>query len=218
MPAHEPVAVGEPAHLAGGRIGLVGDLPDDLLDDVLDRHDADDAAVLVDDDRHRGALALQVGEQVVQRLGLGHDQRVVDDRLDRRVRPLLHQLAGELVSVHEAADAVAVFVLGDEQARVAAETHSAQRGLDVLGDVDRDDRRDRRHHLARLLLVQVEDAREHPRLARVDLPARLGLGDQALELIGGAAAALDAHVDAEQPQHPVGDGGQRDDERAEERR
>ena len=118
----------------------------------------DDAAVLVDDHRHRGALALQVGEQVVQRLGLGHDRRVVDERLDRRVRPVLHQLARERARVHDAAHAVAVFVLGDDQARVAAGDAQRERRLDVLGDVDRDDRRDRRHHLARLLLVQVKDA------------------------------------------------------------
>ena len=98
------------------------------------------------------------------------------------------------------------------------ETHSCSARLDVLGDVDRDDRRDRRHHLARLLLVQVKDAGEHARLAGVDVPAGVGLGDQALELIRRAAAPLEAHVDAEQPQDPVGDRGQRDDERMEQRR
>src|SRR5205823_4860219 len=33
VPAYEPVPPGEPPHLAGGRVGLVGDLADDLLDD-----------------------------------------------------------------------------------------------------------------------------------------------------------------------------------------
>jgi hypothetical protein len=37
VPADEPVAVGEPAHGAAERVGLVVDLADDLLDDVLDR-------------------------------------------------------------------------------------------------------------------------------------------------------------------------------------
>src|SRR5262249_52696546 len=32
VPAHEPIAVGQPPHRATGRIGLVGDLPHDLLD------------------------------------------------------------------------------------------------------------------------------------------------------------------------------------------
>ena len=59
----------------------------------------------------------------------------------------------------------------------------------------------------------MKDARQHARLARVDVPAGVGLGDQALQLIGRAAAALAAHVDAEQAQDAVGDGRQRDDER-----
>ena len=76
------------------------------------------------------------------------------------------------------------------------ETQQPQRRFDVLRDVERDDRRDRRHHLARLLLVQVEDAAEHARLAGVDVPAGVGLGDQALELVGRAPFALPVHVDA----------------------
>ncbi len=117
--------------------------------------------------------------------------------------------------MHEPADAVAVVVLDDEQPRVAAGHAQAQRRLDVLGGVDRDDRGNRRHHLARLLLVQVEDPGEHARLALVDLTPGLGLRDQQLELVGGAAATLEVHVDAEQPQDAVGDRGERDDERPE---
>jgi len=99
---------------------------------------------------------------------------------------------------------------------VARRDALAQRRPHVLCDVDGLDGGDRRHHLTRLLLVQVEDAAEHPRLAGVDVPAGVGLGDQALELIGRAAAALDAHVDAEQAQDAVGDRRQRDDQRPEE--
>ena len=200
------------------RIGLVGDLADDLLDDVLDAHDADDAPVLVHHHGHRGPLALQVGEQVVQGLGLGHDQGLVDDLLERGVGALLHEQAGQLADVDDAANAVAVFVFGHHQAGVAAGDRGAQRRFDVLGDVDRDDRGDRRHHLAGLLLVEVEDAPQHAGLAGVDLAPGVGLGDQQLELLRGARVALLAHVDAEQAQHPVGDGGEGDDEGMEQRR
>ena len=88
MAAHEPVAVGQPADRAPGGVGLVGDLADDLLDDVLDRDDPGGAAVLVDHDRELGALALEVGEQVVERLGLGHDRRLAHERVEVRVRRL----------------------------------------------------------------------------------------------------------------------------------
>ena len=116
-------------------------------------------------------MALQVGQQVVERLGLGDDRGVLDEVLDRGVRALGHELPRERVRVHDAPDAVLVLVLGDEQARVARGDAAAQGGLDVLGGVDGHDRGDRRHDLARLLLVQVEDAGEHPRLARVELAA-----------------------------------------------
>ena len=189
--ADEPVAVGQPPDLAAGRVGLVVDLADDLFDDVLDGDDPDDAAVLVDDDRHRRALALQVGEQVVQRLGLGDDHGLAHERHQRRLRPLGHQRLGQAVGVHDAAHAVAVVVLGDDQPRVAGGDAAPQRRLDVFGQVDRDDRRDRRHHLARLLLVQVEDAAEHAGLARVELAARARLADQDAQLLG-RRALLDA--------------------------
>src|SRR2546427_450353 len=67
---------------------------------------------------------------------------------------------------------------------------------------------------ARSLLVQVEDAAEQAGLAGVDVPAGVGLGDQALELIGRAAAAFEAHLDAEQAQDAVGERRQGDDEGA----
>ena len=188
VPAHEPLPAGQPPDLPGHRVGLIGDLPHDLLDDVLDRDDAHDAAVLVHHHGHRGALALQVREQIVERLGLGHDRRVVHDRPHGGVWPLLHQALRERTGMHEAAYAVAVVFLGHHQARVAARYAQLQGGLHVLGDVDRDHRGDRRHHLARVLLVQVKDAAEHARLAGIQMPAGVGLGDQALELLLAAAA------------------------------
>jgi hypothetical protein len=115
--------------------------------------------------------------------------------------------------VHDPAHAVAIVGLGDDEPRMAAGDAQLQCGLDVLRGVDGDHGRNRRHHLARLLLVQMEDARKHPGLAEVDVPAGVRLGDQPLELIRRSAAAFLAHVDAEHPQDPVGDGRQRDDQR-----
>ena len=117
--------------------------------------------------------------------------------------------------MHQPAHAVAVLVLGDHQPRVPGGDAQLQRGLHVLRQVDRDHRRDRRHHLARLLLVQVEHAGEHARLAHVEMPAGVGLGDQSLELIRRAAAAFEVHVHAHQPEDPSGDGRQPEDERPE---
>ncbi len=213
---HEEVPVGQPAHLAGRGIGLVGDLSDDLLDDVLDGDDPGNATILVDDDRQGGALALQIGEEVVEGLGLGHDRRVVHNRLEGGAGSVVHQAARERTGVHEPAHAVAILAFGDDEPGVAGGDAELQRGLDVTGDVDGDDGGAGGHHLAGLLLMQVEDAGEHPRLAGVEVAAGVGLGDQALELIGGAAAGLVAHVDSEHLEDPRGDCGDRADDGAEE--
>ncbi len=117
--------------------------------------------------------------------------------------------------MHEPAHAIAILALDHHESRVAAGDAQLQRGLNILGDVDGDDRRDRGHHLAGLLLVQVEDAGEHPRLAGIELAAGIGLGDQPLELVGRATFPLCAHLDAEQAQDATRDDGQADDHRME---
>ena len=66
-------AVAEVLDLGGLAVVLVGDLADDLLEDVLDRHQAGGAAVLVDDDGEVGLVALHLAQQVVDRLALGHE-------------------------------------------------------------------------------------------------------------------------------------------------
>ena len=60
-------------------VELVADLADDLLEQILHRHDAARAAVLVDDDGDRGLRALHVAEHVEQALRLGHEEDVAPD-------------------------------------------------------------------------------------------------------------------------------------------
>ena len=64
----EPSTISEPSgcSLASDRcdVGLVGDVADDLLDDVLERHQAHDLAILVDHDGEM-RLALQKGVELV---------------------------------------------------------------------------------------------------------------------------------------------------------
>ena len=109
-------------------------------------------------------------------------------------------------------------ILDNDQPRVAGGDGSTQRVSDRLGDVDGHDRRNRRHHLARLLLVQVEDAGQHLGLADVELTASLRLGDEPLELLGRAVRGLGVGIDAEPAQHPLRGGVEREDERPEDDR
>ena len=116
MAAHEPVAVGQPPDRPAGRAGLVRDLPHDLLDDVLERDDPGRAAVLVDHDGKLGPFALQVGQQVVERLGLGHDRRLPDRPLEVGIGALGHHQLDQLVDVDDPLDPILVLVLGHHQA------------------------------------------------------------------------------------------------------
>ena len=70
MPMDEELAAGQ---LAGcdAFVGLVGDLADDLLDDVFDRHDAGGATVLFGDDSEGHVAAPEIGEDVVECARLG---------------------------------------------------------------------------------------------------------------------------------------------------
>ena len=63
------------AQLADGALPLVvfvADIAHDLLEDVLDRHDAHGPAVLVDDHRHRLAALLHLQQEIVGGLAGGH--------------------------------------------------------------------------------------------------------------------------------------------------
>ena len=102
-------------------------------------------------------------------------------------------------------DPVGVVVLDHDQAGVAGGDAAPQRRLDRLRGVDGDHRRDRRHHLARLLLVQVEDAGEVPGLARVEATALGAARDQQPQLLRRGLLGDRVRVDAEEhADDPVG--------------
>ena len=65
-----------------GTVVLVLQFADDLFDGVFDGDQAGDAAVFIHDDSHMLAGALHLVEQVVDRLGFGHQHRVTDDGFD----------------------------------------------------------------------------------------------------------------------------------------
>jgi hypothetical protein len=88
---------------------LVGDLADDLLEDVLDGDQACRATVLVDDDHEVGAGRLHLGEQVVDGFRLGHERRgphQVGHRLRRRGGVAVLGAADHVFQVEDAQDVV----------------------------------------------------------------------------------------------------------------
>src|SRR3954452_5405728 len=212
VPSDVPIAVGKLAQRAGQRVGLVLDLADDLLEDVLDGDDPDGPAVLIHDHGHRGTLALQLREQVVERLGLRDDQGIPDGRLDLRLWALVHHQPDEPQRVDDAAHPVGVPVLDHHQAVVARQDAEVEGVGDIRGVVDGDDGRDRGHHLTGLLLVEVEDAAQHHGLARIQLAPDRGLRDQHLEVFGARLLVEVAGSEAEQAGDAVRHPGQGDGE------
>ena len=86
-------------HLLDGRllaVVLVLDLADDLLQHVLDGHDARRAAVLVDDDGHVDAVRPHVGQQLVDVLRLRHEERRTRQLAQVRLRAV--DVAGRQVA------------------------------------------------------------------------------------------------------------------------
>ena len=91
-----------------GRVVLVADLPDDLLEQVLERDDAGRAAVLVDHHGQVRARVLQVAQQVVQGPALGHGDDAADERRSPGRGALLGGQAEHVLHVDQAHDVVEV--------------------------------------------------------------------------------------------------------------
>src|ERR1035437_10432952 len=95
MAAYEPVAVLQTADIINGGVRLITYLANDPLQNFLHSDDTHNPAVLIRDDRHGSLLFLQICEQVIQRLRLRHNQRLLDKRSERRMWPYLPKLADE---------------------------------------------------------------------------------------------------------------------------
>jgi hypothetical protein len=106
-------------------------------------------------------------------------------RIDLGLGTLRHHQPDEPERVNDAANTVRISVLHDNQPVVSRRDAEVERIGDGGGRIDGDHRRDRRHHLAGLLLVEVEDAAQHRRLPWVEFASHSGLGDQQLEVLGG---------------------------------
>src|SRR5690625_4886296 len=74
----------EPAYLDGvAPVELIGDVADQLLEDVFDGDDPCRTSVLVDDDREGALGASELSDESAQRLTLGDDQGVLHDLGDQ---------------------------------------------------------------------------------------------------------------------------------------
>ncbi|OLT53998.1 hypothetical protein BJF88_00450 [Cellulosimicrobium sp. CUA-896] len=172
---HAQPPVAEVLDLGLGPVVLVGQLPDDLLERVLDRHQPGDAAVLVDDHRDVRGRRLHLAQEVVHRLGLGHEDRGPRDLADRSVPFPGHgvQHAHDVLEVRDA-DEVVGRRAGDRHAREPRPQeqgeHLAQRRVPRR----RDHVGTRHHDLARERAAELEHRADELALLVLD---DLGLVD-----------------------------------------
>ena len=189
---------------------LVGDLADDLLEDVLDRDQAGRAAVLVDDDGDVLALGLHLARAARRRAW--SRARTTPGRITSSTRcgeldlGGLEVAADQVLEVGEAEDVVEV--LADHRhPREAAAEEQRHRLAQVLVALDVDDVVARHHHLADDGVAELEDGVDHPALAGLDDGRGLGQVDQLAQLGLGreralAEAAARGDRVADQDQHP----------------
>ena len=85
--AHAVAAGAELVDLVDVAVVLVGDLADELFDQVFERHEARDSAVLVDDHREVVRLALHLLQQGVGLHRLGHEDGGLREFAGRRAVP-----------------------------------------------------------------------------------------------------------------------------------
>src|SRR5207302_5204147 len=88
---------------------LVADLADDLLEQILDRHEPRGPAVFVDHDRALRLLALELLQQLGDALGFRHDDRRAHQRRDPHVAASVMpatRKADEVPDEYEALDVV----------------------------------------------------------------------------------------------------------------
>ena len=107
-PATRSAAVGQPLDLGRLDVVLVDDLPDDLLEEVLQGHEPGRAAVLVDDDGHVELVLLHLPQQLGHPLLLRHEDRRADELPHRAVAAGRSRTgpADDVLQVDEAEDVV----------------------------------------------------------------------------------------------------------------
>ena len=178
--------------LVGVDVVLVGDLADDLLEQVLDGDQAGGAAVLVDDDRDVGAASLHVAHQLVGRLGVGHEEARAHHRLDALGRLGVAVVEDPLRDVLEVGDAddVVEVVADHGDAGEAAAQRERQQLPQRLVPLDEHHVGARHHHLADQGVAELEDRVDHPALGRLDHPRLLRQVDQLAQLGLGRERAL----------------------------
>lgn len=194
------------------RVGLnVGHgVADDLLQDVAEGDEADDAAVLVEDHGLVNAGVAEFGEHAEGLHRAWHEHGLAD--VLREVERLaLERGVEEVLGVEHAAEIVEVLAAdGEDVLRVFAD--DAQVVAQGICQIEPEHLRARRHQGIGRLVAHVEDAVDHGLLGLLEGAVFCALFDEVLDLVL-CDGVLDVRVDAEQQQDAARGAGQEADER-----
>src|SRR5699024_7194770 len=160
---HAEAAVAQVLDLGLGRVVLVGDLPDDLLEYVLDGVDAGHSAVLVDHHRDVDVAGLHLAQHVPGRHRLGDEPDRPHDLTHSPVGP---RIPGRVDRPHHVLDvehpAQVVHAVPDHgDARESGADEQAHRLVGGGVGSDGDHVGARHHQLAHHGIAELEDALDH---------------------------------------------------------
>ena len=197
-PVHDHGAVAHALDRALLPVVLVLDVADDLLDQVLEGHEAAHRAVLVHHHGHVRAPLLQLLQQLADLLRLRHEVHGVEDLADHDGLALLEE-AQRVLDVDDA-DHVVDRVLVHREARVAAlDDERADLGRGRV-DVEGEDLGAGHHHLADRRVGELEHAVDDLHLGLLEDPLLAALLDHVLDLLLGDERPRARVPDAEDAQ------------------
>src|SRR5450830_720817 len=190
--AHPEYAVLELLHLDDLAVVFVRNVANEFLDEVFERHEPGDPAVLVHNHREVVRFELHLAQGVVGLLRFRDEERGAHEVGDREQvhaeRPLVTQ-PGHVPQVEDPAHLVHVLAHHGHAGDAFAQEDS-HRGAEVLGVVDRDHVRARDHDLAHDSVVEFEDRVDELAVVLLEHLVFRGLIHHAQQLfLGGEARA-----------------------------
>jgi len=184
---------------------LVADHAEDLREQIVHRDESEHLAVLAHDDRHVDLLLLEGQEQPLDRRGARHEQRLVQQLVERLLCELTCRRADEVLRVEDATHVIERLLI-DGHAREPARRELLDEAMHREVVRQAKDAIARRHDLADVLVGELEHAMDQPALARIDFTARGARVDQRLELLfGEVARGPRARTRAERAQQHFGE-------------
>ena len=214
---HVPVAVYQAPDRHQDRIGLVDDLAHDLLDDVLDGDDSGRCGRIRRPPRPSRSAAAgcpPAGRRAAWSPGTIGTSRTTGSTGASGLSVMSDLASAFACTIPRTRSGLSSSITSS---RVCPEvTHLRSADSTVSSTFDGHHCRDRRHHLAGLLLVQVEDAAEHLCLALVEVGRRAPRAIICLSSSALSDLQVPLHLDAQDARdHEVGRTVQDPDHRAE---